>query len=168
MAAARAPRAFTTTAPAFLNVLVNQCHVSAAWDLAKGEVPLSTEQFHAIWDTGATQSGITKNVAERCQLTPSGKANLHTARGTEVVNTYIISIGLPNRVVFPSLLANEVELLPPFDVIIGMDVIARGDFAVTNASGHTQFTFRTPPRKHINFVAEINRRGRPLGPPHSD
>ncbi len=46
-----------------------------------------------------------------------------------------------------------------------MAVITRGDFAVTNADGFTQFSFRTPSQEHIDFVAEIDQGGRPSDPP---
>ncbi len=39
-------------------------------------------------------------------------------------------------------------------VLIGMDVMNLGDFAVTNHGGKTMFTFRTPSQKHIDFVAD--------------
>ncbi|MBF0518396.1 MAG: SEC-C domain-containing protein [Nitrospirae bacterium] len=44
-----------------------------------------------------------------------------------------------------------------FDILIGMDIICQGDFAVTYKEGNTVLSFRTPPLKEIDFVQEINR-----------
>ena len=41
-----------------------------------------------------------------------------------------------------------------FDVLIGMDIITQGDFAVTNLGGKTKFSFRIPSQASINFVTE--------------
>ena len=38
-----------------------------------------------------------------------------------------------------------------YDVIIGMDVICKGDFAITNLNGKTTFSFRIPSEKEIVF-----------------
>ena len=43
------------------------------------------------------------------------------------------------------------------DVIIGMDVIGAGDFAVTHQNGKTTFSFCCPSRKEIDFVNEVNQ-----------
>jgi hypothetical protein len=40
------------------------------------------------------------------------------------------------------------------DVVIGMDIVTRGDFAVTNRDGRTTFSFRIPSQSHIDFVAD--------------
>jgi len=38
------------------------------------------------------------------------------------------------------------------DVLIGMDIISLGDFAVTNFQEKTVFTFRIPSVERIDFV----------------
>jgi hypothetical protein len=38
------------------------------------------------------------------------------------------------------------------DMLIGMDVINLGDFAVTNYNGRTMFSFRMPSADRIDFV----------------
>jgi hypothetical protein len=40
------------------------------------------------------------------------------------------------------------------DVLISMDVITLGDFAVSNYGSRTVFSFRVPSLRHIDFVAE--------------
>ena len=41
------------------------------------------------------------------------------------------------------------------EVIIGMDIISKGDLAITNFDGKTTITFREPSMETIDFVAEI-------------
>lgn len=42
------------------------------------------------------------------------------------------------------------------DMLIGMDVISKGDFAVTNVGGITTFSFRIPSQETIDYVAQDN------------
>ena len=46
-----------------------------------------------------------------------------------------------------------------FDVLIGMDIITKGDFAITNPDGTTKFSFRIPSQADIDFVRESNYQG---------
>ena len=85
-------------------------------------------QLKAIWDTGATGSVITKNVAHKLALTPTGLAQLHTANGLATQNTYTIDIGLLNSVIIGGIIATEVDALTGgCDALIGMDVITLPD-----------------------------------------
>ena len=43
-----------------------------------------------------------------------------------------------------------------FDVLIGMDIIGSGDFAITNHKGKTVFSFRIPSIGRIDFVNPNN------------
>ena len=41
-----------------------------------------------------------------------------------------------------------------YDVVIGMDVICKGDLAVTNYNNQTTFSFRIPSNEEIDFSTE--------------
>jgi hypothetical protein len=43
------------------------------------------------------------------------------------------------------------------DIIIGMDIITQGDFAITNFGGNTFFSFRMPSIQTIDFEGELRR-----------
>lgn len=45
------------------------------------------------------------------------------------------------------------------DILIGMNIINLGDFAVTNKNGATKFTFRVPSQTDIDFVLEAKSQG---------
>ena len=113
------------------------------------------ETFEAIWDTGATNSAISKNVVDKLDLRPIGRTVTNTAHGPRPCNVYLVSIILPNNVGFRNIPVTEVELVSGSDLLIGMDIIAAGDFAVTNKGGVTKFAYRHPSIDHIDFVKDF-------------
>ena len=64
-----------------------------------------------------------------------------------------MNIRLPNGVGFSGIRVTLGEL-GDADMLIGMDIINQGDFAVTNSNGKTKFSFRIPSQADIDFVAE--------------
>ena len=74
--------------------------------------------------------------------------------GAADANAYLIKLTLPNDVVFPSLMVTEGSLGEEIGVLIGMDVISCGDFAVTNRDNRTIFTFRMPSIARHDYVKE--------------
>jgi hypothetical protein len=46
-----------------------------------------------------------------------------------------------------------------------MNIIAKGEFAVTNRGGITKFSFRLPSMVHIDLVEEANQKVPPMGQP---
>ena len=81
----------------------------------------------------------------------------HGAHGSQTVNTFLIDIYLPNGVKFQSVQVTEGNFSGG-DILIGMDIINSGDFAVTNYKGVTKFTFRFPSFGDIDFVKSQKRR----------
>ncbi len=111
----------------------------------------------AIWDTGASGSAITKKVAAQLGLIPTGMAQVNTANGMAIQNTYTIDIGLPNKVLIQGIIATEVDALTAgCDALIGMDVITLGDFSITNHNGNTCMSFRVPSSHEIDYVKNPN------------
>ena len=74
--------------------------------------------------------------------------------GERIANTYLVALWLPNHICIPSLKVTEGIIGEGMDVLIGMDIISQGDFAVTNKEGKTNFTFRMPSMHCIDFVKE--------------
>ena len=103
----------------------------------------------SIWDTGATNSVITHSVVEKLNLYPTGKATVLGINSRQIVNTYMVDIGLPNRVVIPDVIVTECEINSPgIDLLIGMNIIQLGDLAISNGPGQTIFSFAIPPFKN--------------------
>lgn len=134
-----------------------QCHACAAFDpnvLPSGSRP-TMEPFVAIWDTGATMSAITESVVTKCGLKPIGMIQVEGVGGLQDSETYVINIGLPNGVGFPSVTVTLAKIRDA-QMLIGMDIITKGDFAVTNVGGNTTFSFRIPSIATIDYVKQAN------------
>ena len=113
--------------------------------------------FEAIWDTGATRSMVTQAVIDACGLKPSGKTTISHAEGeTSDVDTFLVDILLPNEVLVKGVRVAR-AVLKDADVLIGMDIITLGDFAVTNVGGKTKFSFQFPSQEDIDFAAKTQR-----------
>lgn len=130
-------RAFTTSFDGLSNVLRGEVKIGLAFDADKSPAP-PLYPFVAIWDTGATASVITNRVVQKCGLKPTGMTRVITAKSVDMSYTYLASIGLPNGVGFSDMRVTEGSF-GDADVLIGMDIIARGDFVVTNFEGKTVF-----------------------------
>lgn len=146
---------FTTTARGgLLRVLKNKCGISEGYNPVTGAPPPDVKEFDAIWDTGATDSVITQAVVDACGLAPIGMAQVHGVGGVATAEVYLVNIYLPNNVAFPYVRVTKGADMPDAQVLIGMNVISMGDFAVTNAGGVTKFSFRLPSQEHIDYVKE--------------
>ena len=146
-------RAFTATGDGLLSSLLNQCSVSRAWDPGNGSPEPEVITFDAIWDTGATNSVITQGVVDACGLAPTGIARVEHVEGSSLAETYLVNILLPNNVRYRGVPVTKGNFSGG-DILIGMDIITTGDFAVTNFNGTTKFSFRQPSIGHIDFVGE--------------
>jgi len=106
----------------------------------------------ALWDTGATCSVISNTIAKRILLKKICYAEMRHANGIERVPVFVTGIKLPNRVIIPELTVLSCKPIHEFDLIIGMDIIAKGDFAITGKNGNTKFSFRMPSIADIDFT----------------
>lgn len=106
----------------------------------------------AQWDTGATGTCISKELVSRLHLLPIGKVKVHTPSGMGTLNKYMVNLVLNNEVVFENWLVMDSEIgTQRIDVLIGMDIISEGDFAISNIKGKTQFSFRIPSQEHVEY-----------------
>jgi len=149
----RVVHSFTAEADRRATTLITPVHISQAFDPAKGGRRPKPKSFHAIWDTGATGSVISEKVVKECGLKPIGMATVHHGGGQDTRNVYLVNVFLPNQVEVVRLRVTDGKLRGA-DVLIGMDIINQGDFAVTNKGGKTTFSFRLPSIAKIDFVKE--------------
>lgn len=153
-------RAFTIKHTGRINVLKSSSWLRPTALIANGEITELT-QYEAIWDTGASGTVITEKVASDLKLKAIGKIQCFGVHGSELRDQYLIDIGLPNSVLVQNLMVTSADKIPGCDVLIGMDIIAAGDFSVCNEAGQTSFSFRIPSGDRIDFVQqhadEMNR-----------
>jgi hypothetical protein len=101
-------------------------------------------EFTAIWDTAATNSVVTSAVVAACGLVPTGMTQVMGENSLSIEATYLVGVRFPNNVVIPAVEVTSAVLGIGCDVLIGMDVITQGDFAVMNRGGNTIFSFSGP------------------------
>lgn len=102
-------------------------------------------EITAIWDTGSSHSNISQKVASQLQLQDHTHELLHTAAGTVLMATHFVDLILPNTLTIPNVKVCESNIGEMgVDMLIGMDIISLGDFAITNYDGTTKYLFRYP------------------------
>ena len=96
---------------------------------------------NAVWDTGATSTVIHTRVSKFLNLVPTGRAVAYGVNSLTEVNEYVIDIKLHDEIFFKNLQVIEANLAGNADVLVGMDIIGQGDFAICNAK---VFSFALP------------------------
>lgn len=141
-------RAFTSSYEVISNRLINQSVVKNNED---------TYEAKTLWDTGATISCISHDVVQKLKLISTGKRAISTPSGAKEVDTYLVDIELLNGVNIDAIEVCETEIgKQEIDLLVGMDIINRGDFSVSNHNGKTVFTFSIPSMKTIDFAKKIS------------
>ena len=96
--------------------------------------------FSAVWDTGSTSTAISVALAKKLGIKRIAECIQHTVNGSRTAGVYMCDIFLGNGIVF-----NDIEVVDGNfhgdDFLIGMNIIARGKFAIENIGGSTTMTF---------------------------
>lgn len=146
----RNPKAFTLRYNNITNAIICDVGITALRELhtiKESEILY----LKALWDTGATNSVVTKDTAKRLGLVPTGKTIVHHAGGESEVNVFQVQLFLPMKVTVNARVT-ECDDSTQFGLIIGMDIICAGDFSITNSDGKTTFSFRMPSIEKIDYV----------------
>lgn len=152
------PRSFTVHYPGRVNQLAVDTLVSKSFDpemdpAAVNDVVNNAKKYLGIWDTGATNSVISQRVVDECALEPIGMTKVHSSTDVTECETFLVSFILPNKVGVPTVKVTK-GLIADCDVLIGMDIIGGGDFAISHRDGLTTFSFRLPSLSIIDFARE--------------
>ena len=107
---------------------------------------------NAGWDTGSERSIISQDVAKALHLQSLGKVEMQGI-GQEQGDLYKVAIALPNGHVYHDFYVYGLNIMD-YDLLIGMDIIAECDLAITNKDGRTTFSVRTPSQTTIDFEKE--------------
>ncbi len=151
------PSAFTVKADGLVNRLISPCVISDVWDPDDSEPEPPSVEFNALWDTGATNTGISNHVVDSLGLVPDGYVEARHAQGIAYdVPRFTVNLVLPSNAMVLGVQVSQVELFGGIDVLLGMDIINLGDFAVTNNDQETMFSFVIPSQRHINYAEEID------------
>lgn len=151
---------FTRNYAGVVSKLITPSAVSASWDPLEEKPEPVAVRYQCLWDTGATISAVTERVATDLGLPTEALIPIQHAGGVSAeVPQHYVNLHLPNNLM---LVGRAVAQLPlsGFNVILGMDIISLGDFAITNFDGKTTFTFRIPSIEKIDFVADSDSKMR--------
>lgn len=109
----------------------------------------------AVWDTGATCTCISPTLANELKLQKVGEAAVISASHTvDRTNIYKVDIIVSDNIRFSDVCVCEMNIqYQQIGILIGMDLISQGDFAVSNFNGQTTFTFRKPSKSRIEFTS---------------
>lgn len=106
----------------------------------------------ALWDTGATGSVITKDVATKLNLKPISVVKVSGLGGIIDCNVYLVHLYLAENVVMSNIQVTEIgSLSQGCEIIFGMNFIGSGNFAITYANGETTFSVQWPSVEIIDF-----------------
>lgn len=134
-----------------VDCIVTECYVYAPVDLASCKNIKRVKVQRSLWDTGASVTLISARVAKVLGLSSIGKSGVSGYNdGVDVKDTYCVHVGLATGDIVTNIMAMEFES-DEYDVVIGMDIICKGDFAVTNQNERTTFSFRIPSEEEIVF-----------------
>lgn len=114
------------------------------------EIPVKAQ-----WDTGVTYCVISSEFVQKFGLIPNRKHEVQSTFSSEIKNTHCLDLVLNHEVLIP-IEASESNIIKKtgIDLIIGMEIIYRGDFAISTHDGVTCFSFRVPSHGLIDFNNE--------------
>lgn len=137
-----------------VNVILTPIEITNFLDKAK------RINSRGLWDTGATNSCITREHAKQLGLKPVQKANVQGVFGLREVPVYYVNVTLNNQQISIDVLVTECDSLSAdgdVGMLIGMDIIGLGDFAISNYEGETTMTFRRPSIAKTDYVQLLNQ-----------
>lgn len=135
-----------------------RCNVEVGTFTGLNDLSESVCVCSGIWDTGATNSAIDEKVAKKLSLEPIDQVITSTANGIRTSNVYLIRIKILNRIV--KVIRVTEAVLNNADMLIGMDIIGDGDFAISTdpKSGDMYLSYRIPSQGKIDFVEKSEQR----------
>lgn len=154
---------FTTRYRGLVPVLITPVKIARSLPLQHSK-PQDFKQYKAVWDTGAMGTVVSQKVIQECGLNPISVIQIRGVTGSGLANIYVVNILLRNNVCVEQVNVAVGNPGEDCDVLIGMDIITKGDFAVTNFGGNTVLTFRIPSCEVFDFTKD-NREQRPSQEP---
>jgi len=118
----------------------------------------------ALWDTGAISTFIKPALWDRLKLRPleSSRTRFAGVGGIVEAEVSFVDLFLTSELIVECCPVYAADFPGDADLLIGMDIIGMGDFAVCNAGGKTSFSFAVPSfPDRVNFAdrAEAANRG---------
>lgn len=118
----------------------------------------SLPKLRCCFDTGANHTTMSSNLAYDLGILPDRQsAKIATPLSAGKLAKYHVDICLPGDIVLVDWIIggiphiDSVQNNPVIDLLIGMDIIGLGDFALTHRNGKSLLSFRIPHSIPIDF-----------------
>jgi hypothetical protein len=148
-------QAFTVSSNGILDTIITPISFRQSQNLCcRFNLKGNTVDILALWDTGAQGSCVNNRVAKLLGLTSIAQCEVAGINGIHRSNIYLADIMLPNNLIVTDVQVTEFFNKEEYDAIIGMDIIALGDFSISNYDKKTMISFRVPPGKPVDFTKE--------------
>jgi hypothetical protein len=97
---------------------------------------------NALWDTGTTNTLISKSFVKKYNLTPKYNAKVLSAGEKEIKigRRYLVNLFLSDELYLKEIMISSFEMHEA-DILIGMDIIKYGDLRIRNIDNKTVLTF---------------------------
>jgi gag-polyprotein putative aspartyl protease len=105
----------------------------------------------ALWDTGAERSMISKSAADELHLQILGIAWIEGFHGEDFRSFHDVNIGVAKGIGFEKVRVVSAHSLAGRHVLLGMDIITKLDFYISNVGEITVHTIRYPSVETIDF-----------------
>lgn len=117
------------------------------------------KKYKAIWDTRATHTVITPKVLNELSLSAADTTSIIGVNSiTEDIPVALFNLSLSADIRIENIRGAVCPIGGDTDILIGMDIIRFGDFAVSNGWGKTLFSFAVPPFENkIDLLENANR-----------
>lgn len=117
---------------------------------------IERRKVNACIDTGATNSGIDSELADKLDFTTLGITKQKTAGGIVEVGIHTVNVVITNDIRFDDVEITEIDA--GIDFIIGMDILGKGDFLLSHKGKYTFISFRFPTAdKGEHFINDRTR-----------
>jgi hypothetical protein len=97
-----------------------------------------------LLDTGCTMSAVAVRLARTLELGTYGSYLSHGANDIAMVKLHTVDLIMPGSISFSGLPVTEFTVKHQFEVLIGMDILSQGDFAITTDNSGTVASYRLP------------------------
>lgn len=141
-------KSFTAVFHKKVNDIFIDCELSPIEQLGK----ISSEKImpvKAMWDSGASCSMVTQSMAKKLGLVSKGVKDSYCHGGFRSSNIYQVYIHLPNLIIVPIEVIESGDY-PGFGLIIGMDILNKGDFSIKNSGPRTVVSFEMPEAERVD------------------
>jgi len=150
-------RSFTARYEGLIKNLLTPVNITPVYP--KSRAPdITPVKATGLWDTGATRTCIKTWVSKRLNLQLfATQARLSGIGGDVSPPTAFVNIRLMCDIEIDNCPVYVVDLPGYADILIGMDIISKGNFAICNINNKTSFSFIVPPYpEHVDFTTKTN------------